>query len=220
MSSIVSPGLRDRVRGGVAPIARAFGRVGLTPNTLTVIGFGIAVLAAWRAAVQDWLAAALLVAFGAAFDLLDGALARATGRASRLGAFLDSVLDRAGEAVVYIGIAIAFLVGRFHSVQAVLPMAAMGAAFMVSYTRAKAESLGFTPGSGLANVGFAPREVRVVILTVGLLLTHFGGGIGEPPFAPAGEYYLVLTLALITLLASITVIQRIVHVYLQAKKEP
>ena len=56
----------------------------------------------------------------------------------------------------------------------------MGAAFMVSYTRAKSESLGFTPGTGMANVGLAPREVRLVILTLGLIAHRRLGGIGSP----------------------------------------
>src|SRR4051794_14507785 len=101
--SFVSPETRAKVRGMVVPIALAFGKVGLTPNALTLIGFGIAVIAALFAAGQSWLVAGLLVVFGGVFDLFDGALARATGTASRLGAFMDSVFDRWGEGVVYIG---------------------------------------------------------------------------------------------------------------------
>lgn len=218
MGSIVSPTFRARVRDGVEPIARGLARLGFTPNSLTLVGFGIAVVAAYAAALEMWLAAGLLVGFGAVFDLFDGAVARVTNTTSRLGAFLDSTFDRAGEAVVYIGIAWAAGTA-YWSAAAALPMLAMTSAFMVSYTRAKAESLGFASGTGLSNVGFAPREVRVVILTLGLLLTGLSGGIGQLMFPGAGMTWLTLSLALITILAVATTFQRIVHVVVQARKQ-
>ena len=76
---------------------------------------------------------------------------------------MDSVFDRAGEGVVYVGIAAGCVAAGFDA-GAILAAAAMAAAFMVSYVRAKSESLGFTPGSGMAAVGLAPREVRIVLL--------------------------------------------------------
>lgn len=233
MGSLVSADLRARIRAGAEPIGRLFGRVGLTPNMLTLIGFGIACLGGVLAAQQSWLATGLVVAFGAVFDLFDGALARATGTTSRLGAFLDSTFDRAGEAVVYVGVAVGAINAGFD-VGAVLAISAMAAAFIVSYVRAKAESLGFSPASGMANVGLAPREVRIAILVIGLVLLSFAGPIGpwtftcptdllvlclEPTAFQAGGLVLGATLVLITILATITSIQRIVHVYLQSKKE-
>lgn len=217
---VAKPTFRDRARAGAEPLARVFGRLGLSPNALTIIGFVFAIFGAGFAAAQMWLPAAVLVAIGASFDMLDGALARATGQLSRLGAFLDSTIDRAGEVVVYIGIAWACLTVDLRE-GAVLAATAMASALMVSYTRARAESLGFASGKGLANVGLAPREVRVVILIVGLLLIGLSGGLTEVwPFADyTGNGWLILTLGLITILATITTIQRIVYVYLQAKKE-
>ena len=212
--SIVSPELRQRVRGIATPIAVGFGRLGLTPNHLTLIGFGIAVVAAVAAAAQAWLAAGVLLIVGGVFDLFDGALARATGKASKLGAFMDSVFDRAGEGVVFVGIVAGCLAAGF-SAGAILAAAAMAAAFMVSYVRAKSESLGFTPGTGMAAVGLAPREIRIVILTVGMLLTGLVGGIT----LDNGRLTLVAALALITVLATITAIQRIVHVTRQPSQE-
>ena len=73
-----------------APVAAIFVRTHLTPNMLTLIGFGIAIIGAYLAAIQLWIPAGLVVGFGAAFDLFDGALARATGKSSKLGAFMDS----------------------------------------------------------------------------------------------------------------------------------
>ena len=225
IGSFVSPALRARVRGLALPVALAFGRLGLTPNALTVLGFGISVLAAFAATQQSWLAAGVLVIFGGVFDLFDGALARATERVSRLGAFLDSVFDRAGEAVIYLGIIAASQAAGFTA-GTILGGAAMAASFMVSYARAKSESLGFTPGTTMAAVGVAPREVRLVILTLGLLLTGTFGGIVRPvtvygavDYWWAGRPALAVSLALITILATITTIQRIVHVTRQAPPE-
>jgi phosphatidylglycerophosphate synthase len=226
IGSLVSPALRARVRGLAIPIALAFGRMGLTPNALTVIGFGIAVLAAVAAAEGSWILAALLVIFGGVFDLFDGALARATNRVSRVGGFLDSVFDRAGESVLFIGIAIACVRSGFDP-GAVLATGAMASSFMVSYVRAKSESLGFTPGTGMANIGLAPREVRLVIVTIGLLVTGAQSGIVIPVAVAgltdlswwAGRPALAATLGLVTVLATITTIQRIVHVVRQPSTE-
>ena len=222
--SLLTPETRSRVRGLMTPIAVGLGRLGLTPNALTLIGFGIAIVAAAFAAAQLWLVAGLLVVFGGVFDLFDGALARATGRASVVGAFLDSTFDRWGEAIVYAGIVWGAL-GLGVDRPVVLAAAAMGAAFMVSYTRAKAESLGFAPGTGMANVGLAPREVRIAILTIGLIAagllpgppadTSGAGGAAYPPSAIALE----LALGLIAVLATITTIQRIVVTLNQARRQ-
>lgn len=221
--SLVSPELRSTARSRIEPFARLFGRVGLTPNALTVIGLLIAVLAGAAAASQAWLLAGLLVIFGGVFDLFDGALARATGTTSKFGAFLDSTLDRAGEGVVYLGILIGLADVGYEN-GPLVAAAAMASAFMVSYTRAKSESLGFMPGSGMANVGLAPREVRIAILTIGLILA----GLLPGPFVPeagaqgaGGASYppswlvLVASLGLISILATITTIQRILAVRAQ-----
>lgn len=208
----MSASLRDRVRQVALPIATGLGRLGLSPNALTLIGFGGTCLAAWLAATQAWqVAGALVLVFGI-FDLFDGTLARATGRVSEFGAFLDSTLDRGGEAIVYVGIAAGSLLGDYPQ-DAILATAAMGSSFLVSYTRAKAESLGYDSGTGLASVGFAPREVRIVILAVGLMLAPLvlGGMLG-----PAG---LSGPLGLITILSIITIVQRILHVKQQLKEQ-
>ncbi|HEX8940117.1 MAG TPA: CDP-alcohol phosphatidyltransferase family protein [Candidatus Limnocylindrales bacterium] len=205
--SFVPPAARARLRGAAVPVALSFGRLGLSPNALTVVGFGIAVLAAVAAGLQAWLLAAGLVIFGGAFDLLDGALARATGRVSRFGAFLDSTLDRLGEGVVYVGVvAAASAVGDPRL--AVLAAGAMVLAFQVSYTRARAEGVGYR-----GDVGIAPRAERVVILTLGLLGAGLDGGVGP---GGGGARWLGLALAVIALLAAVTVIQRIWYVRSQA----
>jgi CDP-diacylglycerol--glycerol-3-phosphate 3-phosphatidyltransferase len=223
--SLVSPATRQRVRDLATPVATGLGRLGLTPNALTLIGFAGTCVAAVAAASQWWLVAGVLVLAFGIFDLFDGALARASGQATKLGAFLDSTFDRAGEGIVYIGIAAGCLAAGFQ-LGAIFATSAMTAAFMVSYTRAKSESLGFTPGTGMANVGLAPREVRLAILTIGLL----GAGlldrvVAEPTFSPDGAMHVTAagfalagSLGLITILATITTIQRILHVRAQAKE--
>ena len=223
-------GVRVRMRHLGEPVALLFGRLGLTPNGLTLLGFGITVAGAALAGLGLWLAAGIVVFVGGAFDLLDGALARATGRASTVGAFLDSVFDRWGESVVYIGIVIGCLNADFN-LGAILAAVAMSEAFLVSYARARAEGLGLGGGSGMAAVGLAPREVRLVILSLGLLASGLLGGVhaagtttGTGTSTGAwglaadsdGARVLAAALSLIAILATITVIQRIIHVTKQA----
>jgi CDP-diacylglycerol--glycerol-3-phosphate 3-phosphatidyltransferase len=221
--SFVSPATRDRIRGLAVPVALALGRLGLTPNMLTIIGFLGTCAAAIAAANQAWLAAGILLLGFGIFDLFDGALARATGRASKLGAFLDSVFDRWGEGVFYLGMVWGTLeMGLWRPV--VLAAAAMASAFMVSYVRAKSDSLDVTQGTGMAAVGLAPREVRIAILALGLIVAGLLPGFPEDMDLPGAMAYplsaiaLELALALIAVLSTITTIQRILHVKRQLEQ--
>jgi phosphatidylglycerophosphate synthase len=211
---------RDRVKKAFEPIALGMGRLGLTPDALTLIGFAITVVGAILIASFQWLPGGLLVFLGGAFDMFDGTLARATGRASTLGAFMDSVFDRAGEVIVYLGL-VAGLERIGFGDAALLAAAAMGTAVMVSYTRSKAEGLGFDSGRGMAAVGIMPREVRLLILTIGLvLLGVFGLSVGpdwQNAGDPVGILLIEIALAVITVGSTITVIQRILHVRNQAR---
>jgi CDP-diacylglycerol--glycerol-3-phosphate 3-phosphatidyltransferase len=204
--SFISPDQRSGIRAKVEPIALAMSRAGLTPNMLTLIGFGIASLGGVLAAVEWWLLAGIVATIGAGFDMFDGAVARATGQVSKLGAFMDSTFDRWGEGVVYVGIIIGSTQAGFD-LGAWLAGAALVSAFMVSYTRAKSEALGFSSGTGMAAIGFAPREVRTVILGIALVGAGIFG-VGSDLF-DLGNLILTLGLGLIAVLATITVIQRI-----------
>jgi CDP-diacylglycerol--glycerol-3-phosphate 3-phosphatidyltransferase len=223
--SVISSSFRQRFRAAIeGPVGRFFARTRVTPNALTLLGFAISLVGGYFAGVQSWLACGLIVAVGAAFDLFDGALARATGRTSTFGAFLDSTMDRAGEAVVYIGIAAGVVGWNLEGPDAgavlfvLAAIAAMAASFMVSYTRAKSESLGFSSGTGMASVGIAPREIRMVILVIGLIGTGLTGGIGTMFYPTTGQGLPLLgALALIAVLATITTIQRIYFVYRQSQ---
>lgn len=205
--SFISPDLRSGIRSRIEPLALAMSRAGLTPNMLTLIGFGIASAGGLLAAVQWWLLAGIVATVGAGFDMFDGAVARATGQVSKVGAFMDSTFDRWGEGVVYVGIIIGSTQAGFD-LGAWLAAAALVSAFMVSYTRAKSESLGFSSGTGMAAIGFAPREVRTVILGIALVGAGLLGGVTSDLF-DLGTLILAAGLALIAVLATITVIQRI-----------
>ena len=204
--SFISPEQRSGIRSRIEPIALAMARAGLTPNMLTLIGFAIASIGGVLAAVEWWLLGGIVATVGAGFDMFDGAVARATGQVSKVGAFMDSTFDRWGEGVVYVGIIIGATRADFD-LAAWLAAAALVSAFMVSYTRAKSESLGFSSGSGMAAIGFAPREVRTVILGIALV----GAGIFgvSADIADLGSLILAAGLGLIAVLATITVIQRV-----------
>jgi CDP-diacylglycerol--glycerol-3-phosphate 3-phosphatidyltransferase len=221
--SLVTPATRRRLRDLATPVATALGRLGLSPNALTLIGFLGTCLAGIAAGFQAWLFAGVLVIVFGIFDLFDGALARATGQATSLGAFYDSVFDRAGELIVYLGIAWGALDLGLWAPD-ILVVWAMAAATMVSYVRAKSESLGFTAGTGMAAVGLAPREVRVAVLGLGLIAAGLLPGFPTDVDVPDGRAYppsalaLDVTLGLIAILATVTTIQRIVHVRAQARE--
>jgi len=223
----ISNDSRARVKKVFEPIALGMGRLGLTPDGLTLIGFGITVVGAILLGLQYWLVGGLVVFIGGVFDMFDGTLARATGKVSKLGAFMDSVFDRAGEVIVYIGI-VAGLQALGVADGTLLAAAALGSAVMVSYTRSKSEGLGFTAGTGMAAIGIMPREIRLVILSLGLVLAGILGitpdtsscatCAGGAAFQP-GVAALFLALGVITLGSTLTVIQRIVHVRGQANRQ-
>jgi phosphatidylglycerophosphate synthase len=223
----ISNDSRARVKRAFEPIALGMGRLGLTPDALTLIGFTITVVGAVLLAQQLWLAGGAVIFIGGAFDMFDGTLARATGRVSTLGAFMDSVFDRAGEVIVYLGLVVGLQeLGVLNGT--VFAAAAMGSSVLVSYTRSKAEGLGFTSGSGLAAIGIMPREVRLVILSAALVLgdviginpdssscTTCAGALAFPP----GALLLFLALGIITVGSILTVIQRILHVRQEARRQ-
>ncbi len=221
----ISNDSRTRIKKVFEPIALGMGRLGLTPDALTLIGFAITVVGAVLVAQQLWLPGGVVILLGGIFDLFDGTLARATGKVSKLGAFMDSVFDRAGEAIVYVGIVIGCAFAGFAE-GAIYAAAAMGASFMVSYTRAKSEGLGFTTGTGMAAVGIMPREVRLIILSLGLVFAPNpiheavpAGALcaGACDFPQGGA--LIVALTIIAAGATVTAIQRILHVRSQAKQQ-
>jgi CDP-diacylglycerol---glycerol-3-phosphate 3-phosphatidyltransferase len=194
--------LPDRVKEGgravLAPVVRLAKALHLTPNSITVIGLGITVVASVLVASGWLLVGALILIAGSLLDAVDGALARATGGGTRFGAFLDSTLDRSGEAILYTGIGVWFLTTLPNPVWPVLAvMLAMAGSFLVSYSHARAEGIGLS-----ASVGLAPRTERLVLAIAGVALAGLGFVEG-----------LIGALVIIAALSVATVIQRIWHVW-------
>jgi len=182
---------RSGVDRAVKPIGGMLRRTGLSPDHLTAFGLLLAVPTAWAIGTGR-LGLGLGLLIGSAVpDLLDGALAKASGRSSVRGAFFDSVCDRVSDTLVLGGIAW-YLLNRDQSHIALLPMAVLGVSFLVSYVRAKAESLGFEAKGGLME-----RAERVVVLCAGL----------------AFSFVLVPLLWLMLGLTALTAVQRFVKVW-------
>jgi phosphatidylinositol phosphate synthase len=195
-----------RVKNGYTTGARSLAsrsvsrlaRTRVTPNVLTATGVSLCLLAAVLVGFEArnpwlfyWLAAVTFVV-GSLLDILDGALARAGGKSTPFGAFIDSTTDRVGEGAMLAAIALAFSRhGQDWAV--VMAVAAVVGSFLVSYTRARAEALGLR-----GDVGLGSRAERVVVITAGLVFAPWGG----------------LPWAIVVLAATawLTVVQRILHV--------
>lgn len=160
--------LRDRVgeilRRLMAPVTTSMQRAGVTPNQVTVAAAALHVVVAALIMRESLVAAGLLFLVAASMDLLDGALARATSSTTRFGAFLDSTLDRISEGLVFAAVAYVFARhGHAYDVAALVLAAVLS--FLVSYARARAESLGVE-----CRVGVMTRPERVLVLALGMLL--------------------------------------------------
>ena len=158
--------LDGRFRRGVDRFVRPFGaalvRTGVSPDAITTAGLLLSLPTAWAVATGHLVLGLVLLVSAAIPDLLDGALAKAAGRVSLRGAFFASVSDRVSDSLVLGGLAW-YLQGRYGGHAFVLPLAVLGASLLVSYERAKAESLGFDAKGGLME-----RAERVVVLCAGL----------------------------------------------------
>lgn len=179
------------------PVGAQLKRTGITADHLTVLGIVMAAAAA-VAVANGYLALAFLLGVLAALpDVLDGAVAKASGTASPRGAFFDSVADRFTDALFLLGIAW-YLAGEYGGRIALLPMAVLGASMLISYERAKAEGLGYQAKGGLME-----RAERLIALGLGLLFPSL--------LVPILWVMLVLTL--------VTAGQRFVKVWKQASAE-
>jgi CDP-diacylglycerol--glycerol-3-phosphate 3-phosphatidyltransferase len=178
------------------PLVRVLARTPVTPNSLTWFGFALAIGAAVLVALGHLLIAGFVVLIGGFFDMLDGALARRTNRVTPFGAILDSTLDRLSEGVILLGILV--LYAREESAIGILLVGiVLITSMLVSYIRAKAESLGLE-----CLVGLFTRPERVIVLALGLLINQ-----------------LEIALAIIAAFSFFTVGQRLVHVWRQIKEK-
>ena len=175
---------RSSFEKGMRPLGAQIRRTGITANHLTVTGLVMAVAAAVTIA-NGWLRAGLLLlVLTAVPDVLDGAVAKASGTASPRGAFFDSVVDRVSDALLLGGVAW-YLASTQPGRIAVLPFAVMAASMLISYERAKAEALGFDARGGLMEraerlaflaFGLLFESLLVAVLWVMLVLTLFTAG--------------------------------------------
>ncbi len=174
---------------------KTFGRTGISPNYLTVSGSLLNLVAAILIVSDHWFSAATIFLIGSLLDSLDGAVAKVTGKETKFGAFLDSTLDRVSEGFVIAALGIVFA----HADNLIAVGAcfvALASSYLVSYTRARAESLNVQCKGGLAS-----RTERVFLITVGLLLTGLGV-----------EHAIDVVIYMLASAAALTVIQRVVHV--------
>jgi len=183
---------------------RGVARTKLTPDMLTLVGVALCLAGAVLVGFETrneylffWLGGVLFV-IGSIADILDGALARAAGKGTVFGAFLDSTFDRVGEAAILAAIGLSFM----HDSNEVALMAAFAAvigSFLVSYTRARAEALGLR-----GDVGFGSRVERVVLIGIGLFVAPWG--------------WLQWPIYVLAALAWMTVAQRILFVRRQLRE--
>ena len=170
---------RERFRSAIlryveAPGAKGFRSLGFTPNAITLLGFGVSVVAAFLVGSGWLLAGGIVFLVGGGLDLFDGALARLTGKESAFGALLDSVFDRLGEASLFVGIAVYglragfddFFLSFFVTVLLLALIFSQG----VSYLRARGEGLG-----AFTKAGLMTRTERVIILGIGLMVDGIVG---------------------------------------------
>lgn len=202
--------LPDWIKSGylrvIDPVAGWFVRRGVHPNTITLFGTACTVAGGVIYATGHIRTAGWFLGLTALFDVLDGTVARRTGRTTRFGAFLDSSLDRVADGAVLGGIAIFYATSVEHGNVPMVAVALLGlvGAFMTSYTRARAEALGLE----MKEIGMLQRPERVVLLSAPQ--AFFG--------LTLNGWVLAGIIVLLTVTAWITVVQRVVHVYRETSR--
>lgn len=199
--NVIPQRIKDGFVRAIGPLARALIRAGISPNAITTAGALAVVASATAFAVGEIRLGGFLLLFSGVFDLLDGQVARLGRRTTDFGAFYDSTLDRVGESALFGGIALYFLRGGVPPARVTLAVglaiAALAASLLVSYTRARAEGLGYE-----CKVGIAARAERLLLLGLPTLL-----------LGPGRDGWLLFAIvALLALATTITVVQRVVHV--------
>ena len=182
----------------LTPLTALFSKWGLSPNSFTVAGVLITSVGAAACVMGYIRLAGILILMGGFCDTIDGSLARTTGKASRLGALFDSAVDRYSEFIMYLGIGAYFINIEDYSTAAGTFLSLCGS-FMVSYARARAESLGFE-----AKLGFMQRPERIVLIGLGALI-HIVS--------------LKIAIWLVAILSNFTALQRIRFAYKQDSVE-
>jgi CDP-diacylglycerol---glycerol-3-phosphate 3-phosphatidyltransferase len=187
-------GWKEAARARLRPVILTLDRWGFSPLAVSLVGLAICLLGAWLVAEGRIFWGTVIFLFGSAFDMLDGGLARLQGTVSRRGAFLDSVLDRFGEAAYLIGVAIWWMEKQPDNWQraVILVLVTLFGSMATSYVRARAEGVGET-----CYVGVLQRTERILLLGLGGLLSR---------------HVLYGVLWILAILTLVTTVQRILHV--------
>jgi len=188
--------LQDWVRAAARRLVTAIHLRGVTPDLLTLTGLAVTVVSAVLVGLGWLLAGGLVLLFAGFFDILDGAVARVSGKMRPYGAFLDSTTDRYAEVVTYAALLYHYVSHSGGELAAMLVGLALGGSLLVSYVRARAQSLGFRCDGGLL-----ARPERVVIIVVGLVFSAL----------------LIWALWVLAVLTNVTALQRIWLVWRQAR---
>lgn len=162
---MISEPIGRAVRQYMLGVGRFFAGLGITPNMATLIGFGLNAIVAIVLASGYPRVAGVLLLIASAFDMVDGAIARYTGKTSAFGGFLDSTVDRYSEIVVYIGLLVWLNTTSDDHLGSLLVVISATGALMISYARARAEAIGLK-----ASVGLVARPERVILLAICLIL--------------------------------------------------
>lgn len=192
---MVSTRFADRVRTRIGFVGRIVAKTNLSPNAITVIGLVLNVVVAAVISTGNLILGGALLLIAGGFDVVDGAVARATNKVSRFGSFFDSTMDRYADAIILGGVLLYFINDDASSWPIMLVFITLVGSLMISYARSKAESIGLR-----GDVGFAQRAERVIILAAGLM-------IGYPAWA----------IGILAVLTQFTVLQRILHVWRELK---
>jgi CDP-diacylglycerol---glycerol-3-phosphate 3-phosphatidyltransferase len=189
----------------ISPVARLLLRLNVSPDAVTVVGtLGVVAAALWFFPQGRLLVGVLVITAFVFSDLLDGTMARLSGKTSKWGAFLDSTLDRMGDSAIFGGLVLYFAFVEESEVLAALTLYCLVTGWLTSYTRARAESLGYH-----AKEGLAARADRLVAVLA-------AAGLSDLLDVPA---ILTVTLWVLALASSVTVVQRILTVRRQARAE-
>jgi len=189
---------RTPIDQAVKPIGAMLRKTGLSPDHLTVLGVLISIGAAFAIGAGNLYLGFALVILAAIPDLLDGALAKASNQASQRGAFFDSVIDRFTDSIIFGGVAYYYMNGDDPRL-GMVPFGILGLSLIISYQRAKAESLGLEAKGGLME-----RAERIILLLLGLLV----------------HAILLPILWIMLALCAVTAVQRFIKVWKQAAVTP
>jgi CDP-diacylglycerol--glycerol-3-phosphate 3-phosphatidyltransferase len=192
---------RSAPRWFTDPIVDLLARMGVTPNMLTLTGVSGNIIAAVLAGSGEFVAAGIVVLAASSLDMLDGALARATGQATDFGSVFDAVMDRVSEAAVLFGLLVYFSDKGDRTEELLIFLAVVGS-ILVSYVRARAEIIGLEMKEGLFS-----RAPRVAVLGVGLILDA------------VWDDSVTAVLWALAVFASVTVVQRLWLVWRLTREE-